>query len=1064
MAIDILKHINKFNEMYASDEQQVASVKPKPGWQHAPWQDYPQDDDIPSVQKVARYNTRQYLTGGRVQMKPGGLVEPGVTHYAKTSPPGKHFYYKESTNEWIVYKRPPGSDKKQVYAFKKKSDALKFLEKGKEERIKGFKKYEALRTQEVNKAYDNINKWTKTWLKKNVNNYAAKEISNFEKDFARSWAAELKKNPSLYKPHKITELEFHPSTKTGLPWARELEISELISPRDKTSDSFFKKFFYKEKLKNSTFNKQVKAYLEWVVASKTLKTTKEKYKGLKTPGKAAGAARHLEIAKINKFDPNVIHLISEIQKGDPARIYSSLKEHFPELLKKYTRKVSLGASGWRENLRVVAKNAGLDDTLLLRQMKNENVKVAKMLGIDVNKLPIELRYTMDHVAGLAEAANYTGPNKAAFSRKTLNTFMARTVEQNKILGRETLSLPRTKLIKKFNDAKTLDAKAKIVGELNELVEKRIPGELEYKVTKSGNLDFKALAPQKTLKTRIAAYKNIPEVKKTFNSFQNGIFEQAKKAGIGGSCKKFDVGGSYAKCMQNAIDNEVKLAKSGGKGSAQAVNKLKGVGKWAGKWFGLIDVPLEFAFALPSLVRGDIEGAKQSTTFGLFGWGKTELEQMQERNPEAYKYMKHYDDTMNHFQLQWQKNDLEKRLEGFKTTGTYGQDVKDRMTGQLQSINEQLQSIQDNYIGYETPDAMHSGYEALQKDIGVEGARRQKDAWSVVKREDVDLPDTVAGHFMKQNLERSRGRWQTDPIIERLGLEKDFILPDKPGLSPVELAGRYGRKNLMDYYGSHDVNRGNIDPGVPFSKGGSVDKGKRAFMKLLAALGIGTATIGTGLLKIVKGSKGVTTIKAGDHIIQGTKGMPDWFIPLINRVTSEGKNVTGKLGTVEREIVHTKKISKGEEVTVYQDMNTGNVRIEYGPAHPRASNDLSTVHLEYRAGEVIEEGKYAGKKTKPEFEAVESEPKYVATGPDDAEVVWDLDNVVGNVDDLTTDTSKLKQFATKKKLTHKDKVKAKKKQEYRQKLEEDTSTQVDYSASKYGEGDYDDYLPDIDDLD
>ncbi len=30
-----------------------------------------------------RYNTRQYLQGGRVPYKPGGLVEPGVTHYGK---------------------------------------------------------------------------------------------------------------------------------------------------------------------------------------------------------------------------------------------------------------------------------------------------------------------------------------------------------------------------------------------------------------------------------------------------------------------------------------------------------------------------------------------------------------------------------------------------------------------------------------------------------------------------------------------------------------------------------------------------------------------------------------------------------------------------------------------------------------------------------------------------------------------------------------------------------------------------------------------------------------------
>ena len=231
-------------------------------------------------------------------------------------------------------------------------------------------------------------------------------------------------------------------------------------------------------------------------------------------------------------------------------------------------------------------------------------------------------------------------------------------------------------------------------------------------------------------------------------------------------------------------------------------------------------------------------------------------------------------------------------------------------------------------------------------------------------------------------------------------------------------------------------------------------------RLLAALGIGTATIGTGLLKIVKGSKGVTTIKAGDHIIQGTKGMPDWFIPLINRVVKEGTDNTKKLGTVEREIVHTKKIGKGEEVTVYQDMNTGNVRVEYQSAHSEMP-----VQMEYKAPEEITSGKHAGTKTKSEFEAVESEPKWEVSGPDDADLTFEGENVVGRVEDLTTDTSKLKTFATKKKLTHRDKVKAKKKQEYRQKLEEDTSTQVDYSASKYGEGpDYDDYLPDIEDID
>ena len=78
--------------------------------------------------------------------------------------------------------------------------------------------------------------------------------------------------------------------------------------------------------------------------------------------------------------------------------------------------------------------------------------------------------------------------------------------------------------------------------------------------------------------------------------------------------------------------------------------------------------------------------------------------------------------------------------------------------------------------------------------------------------------------------------------------------------------------------------------VPLAGAGAVDKGRRAFMKWLAGItGAGIAA-GTGLIKWGKFAgkgAGKTVIKAGDHIIQGTKGMPDWFIPLINRIVKEG---------------------------------------------------------------------------------------------------------------------------------------------------------------------------------
>ena len=54
--MDILQYINKMNRLYGNEPTPV------------------------------RFNTQKYLQGGRVQYKPGGIVEPGVTHYARKSP------------------------------------------------------------------------------------------------------------------------------------------------------------------------------------------------------------------------------------------------------------------------------------------------------------------------------------------------------------------------------------------------------------------------------------------------------------------------------------------------------------------------------------------------------------------------------------------------------------------------------------------------------------------------------------------------------------------------------------------------------------------------------------------------------------------------------------------------------------------------------------------------------------------------------------------------------------------------------------------------------------------
>jgi hypothetical protein len=228
-------------------------------------------------------------------------------------------------------------------------------------------------------------------------------------------------------------------------------------------------------------------------------------------------------------------------------------------------------------------------------------------------------------------------------------------------------------------------------------------------------------------------------------------------------------------------------------------------------------------------------------------------------------------------------------------------------------------------------------------------------------------------------------------------------------------------------------------------------GRRKFLQ-----GIGALAALPVVGKFFKWAKPAAKVAdvASVPIKAGVDGMPAWFKPLVNRVIKEGDDVTKKFATKEREIVHTKKIDDVDEVTVYQDLDTGNVTVEYGYHLTddtgkviRASNDPEVIHLSYKAAEEIPlKGKKGSVKTKEEFSAVEAEPEITN---------WDGDidmtgvNEVNKIDDLITDTSKLQKYATGEKLTIKELSESMKKQKYKNKLETDTTEAINYIEKKHG---------------
>jgi len=216
-------------------------------------------------------------------------------------------------------------------------------------------------------------------------------------------------------------------------------------------------------------------------------------------------------------------------------------------------------------------------------------------------------------------------------------------------------------------------------------------------------------------------------------------------------------------------------------------------------------------------------------------------------------------------------------------------------------------------------------------------------------------------------------------------------------------------------------------------------GRRAFLKALGAGLAGTAAVKSGIVSLGGKTAGKEAVK---QVVKtpSVAGKPEWFDSLVNKVIREGDDVSKNFATKEREIVHKLDVDKFEDVKVTQDLDEGLIRVEYNSPNNMGED---TVELVFKKGRPEEEGMMPD-----EFYAVEKEPRAVG-GPEDADLEFDGENLVKNVDDLQSDTSKLKQVATGKKQTMSEFVNSKKKKDRVKSINEDQVEQAEYLETKYG---------------
>ena len=330
-----------------------------------------------------------------------------------------------------------------------------------------------------------------------------------------------------------------------------------------------------------------------------------------------------------------------------------------------------------------------------------------------------------------------------------------------------------------------------------------------------------------------------------------------------------------------------------------------------------------------------------------------------------------------------------------------------------------------------------GGKAVDDDLPPPGSRGgDEDIAAPIQSADESLKDMMEAEI-KKKIEA-----QNKLSAQNLKIKKEYEKAVKEGkFKGTEEDFRNKIDMMMDDI-DNDFAKGGIAR-IGYKKG-SIDLARRGFMKAAAGVGAGIGALKMGALKLF-GKEGAR--QATKEIIKTDPipGKPKWFDALVTKVINEGDDMTKQFATKDREIVHAAKIDDDSYVRVYRDVDGGEIRVEYSNPDNMGGD---TIDLVYKK-ELPDEG---NPKPIAEFYAIEPEPRGIRTGPDDYDVEFDGENFANNVDELMSDTTKLKIFAKgDAKPTLKEFVESKKKKDKTKALNESTLEQAEYLETKYGPG-------------
>jgi hypothetical protein len=378
---------------------------------------------------------------------------------------------------------------------------------------------------------------------------------------------------------------------------------------------------------------------------------------------------------------------------------------------------------------------------------------------------------------------------------------------------------------------------------------------------------------------------------------------------------------------------------------------------------------------------------------------------------------------------------------------------DPFTPQDQNMLDKLNQMEEEEKIYSLPITAANGgrvgyKEGLTANIKGSGSiSGKKDMYSTGEKSAIKLPEGITSNVSFINLIANLDI----PISEKISLLGDiqyskFRNKIKKGDEELFLedpASSINKKIGLDF-----INRGGLKNAITqqYQTGGRVGLAggmtRRAFLKLMGGVAAGIGAIKSGIMGVGKKEVAKKVVK---EVIKTppVAGKPEWFDALINKVILEGDDVTKKLATKDREIVHTKKLNDQESVTVTQDLDDGAIRVEYDSPDNLGQEP---VMMQFKPGMADETT--GGKKPADRFDVVETEPRYV--GPDNTDIEFIGESGGPNISFIESDVTNLKTFATGKGPTMKEIVKSKKRKDLTRAVNENDYEAAEYLGGKYGD--------------